>query len=781
LIVTRVLARRFRCKKPKKKCGVLLLRGDAMIIKRLPAARRVPFPLLASALAVACAMSNVASADHMVPGTPPEEKKSPGVYQIHAPAMYGLNPSVTGSGVTAAILDTGLLTTHPEFTGRVLTGHNAFNGSTNVTDGHGHGTHVTGIIGARKYEDGMFGVAYTATLLPIKVLDDRGSGTSASVAAGINWAATAAAKPFVMNLSLGSSSPSSTIAGALQNAVNAGMVVVAAAGNSGGASPIYPARHASEGWAKGQIIAVGAVDSNNVITSWSNRAGVDTMNFYLVAPGKDIYSTYSKLNRRTKQYEATYATMSGTSMATPYVTGAVALIKSGWPYLAAPVVASILFDSATDLGDPEVDPIYGRGLLNLEAALGPIGTVNTKIASGELAFDGTSITTTGVTGAALQSAARQGLLRVAGFDRYGRDFQVDLGPAVRHTGSTTNGLAGMLSGVDNAAAERRSYKGATYTVAYRSEATRLALGEQSGYTAGKDGYAMSLMDASGRELVFGLSGMGANAFGLAGELTRGGDTPPVQLAHPYFSLAERHMHAGIGLPLGDGLRIKLGVLASDPRIMTSEGVPLVNDRRRSMTLGEVSGTYRSTIWTVGLGHLQESDSVLGTVQTGALGYSGNTGTTIANLGVAWSPGARVKIGAQYTTGFTSGMANRSDTLVTGYTSSRSDAYAVFASLTDAFANGDRLSFTVSQPMRSASGAMQLVVPVGADEQGAPVMQNRSIALRPDGREIRTDVLYLTPINRHASTFVGVAFRNQPDHDRTAPRQVTVGAGMKAVF
>jgi subtilisin family serine protease len=754
---------------------------------RLPTAYRVSSPLVASVVGLMCAMAGFASAQTPTPNPAPttrEEQNSFGVYRINAPSIYKLG--VIGSNVTAAIIDTGLLVTHPEFSNRVLQGYNAFTGDSNVTDGNGHGTHVAGIIGAalNNVNSGMFGVAYGVSLLPVKVLNDRGSGTSASVAAGINWAVKQ--QPFVMNMSLGASSPSTSIENELRVAVSSGILIIAAAGNSGGAAPNWPARYANQDWGKGKedlgkgrIIAVGAVDAQNNIASWSNRAG-DTADSYLVAPGTNIYSTYSKQDKKTKEYLATYATLSGTSMATPYVTGAAALIKSGWSYLTAQQVAGILLDSATYLGDPA---IYGRGMLNLDAALEPVGDLGITTTSGgryhplRLA----SISTSAVTGVALQAAARAGQLQMAGFDRYGRDFQVDLAPAVRRTASTTNGLAGMLSAVDSAATERRLYNGATYTVAYRSEATRLAFGDQSGYAAGKDGYAMSLTDASGRELVFGLSGMGANAFGLAGELTRAGDTAPAQLAHPYFPLAERHMHAGIGLPLGDGLRVKVGVLASDPRIMTSEGVPLINDRRRSMALGELSGTFRSAIWTVGLGHLQESDSVLGTVQTGALGYSGNTGTTIANLGFAWSPVARVKLGAQYTAGFTSGASNRSDTLVTGYTSSRSDAYAVFASLTDAFAKGDCLSFTVSQPMRSASGAMQLVVPVGADEQGAPVMQNRSIALRPDGREIRSDVLYLSPLNRHASTFVGVALRNQPDHDRTAPRQVTVGAGIKAVF
>ncbi len=745
------------------------------------------FPFLAALVAVTmCGITGFAAAQ-----TTREEKNSAGVYRIKAPSMYSLG--VTGVGVTVAIVDTGLLTTHPEFTGRVLTGYNAFTGTTNVTDGDGHGTHVTGIIGAGRGNpstSGMFGVAYNVFLLPIKSLDDRGMGTSASVANGIQYAVNQrnstlvapALKPFAINLSLGSSSPSTTIETALRNAVGSGMVVAAAAGNSGGSSPGWPARYAKETWANGQIIAVGAVDANNVIASWSNRAG-DTQSFYLVAPGTSIYSTYSQLNRKTKQYDPIYATLSGTSMATPYVTGAVALIKSGWSYLAAPQITSILFTSATDLGAPGVDAIYGRGMLNLERALQPLGSFGAPVSSGStVPLTGTSVTSSTATGSAVRAAGRAGLMQVAAFDSYGRDYQVDLSPTVRRAPSTANSLAGMLSAVDTASEVRHSRNGTTLRLSYRSEATRLALGEQSGFGAGKDGYAMSAVDASGREMVFGLSGMGTNAFGLAGELARLGESPfAPQLANPYFSLVPQHVHAGIGLPISNSLRVKVGVLASDPRITNSEGVPLVAAGSRNMTLGEVAGRFDAGVWTVGLGRLQESDSVLGTVQTGALGFSGTAGTTVASFGVAVSPVPRLKIGTQYTVGYTDGMANRADSLVTGYTTSRSEAYAAFASLHEPFGKGDRLSITISQPMRAVSGEMQMVVPVTADAQGSPVMQSRAITLRPDGRETRTDLLYMNPINRHANVFLGITVRNQPDHDRTAPRQVTLGTGLRAVF
>jgi hypothetical protein len=752
----------------------------------------LPQPLaLLLAIAVFGA-SGLVFADNTTPTTP-EELKSPGIYQIKAGALYALIPSVTGLNVTAAIIDTGIMASHPEFAGRVRPGYNAFDGSSNVTDGNGHGTHVSGIVGAARDNTGMFGVAYDAFLLPIKVLDDRGSGTSTSVANGIQYAVSqrqlylgtpdAKYAPFVMNLSLGSSSPSTTIANALNSAVNAGMVVAAAAGNDGGANPIYPARYAKENWAKGQIIAVGAVDANNVIASWSNRAG-DTKDFYLVAPGVNIYSTYTKLDRRTKQYVATYATLSGTSMATPYVTGAVALIKSGWSYLTAPQITSILFTSATDLGAPGVDAIYGRGLLNLGAALGPIGALSAPTSSGTtVAVNGTSLTGSGATSTALQAAGRAGLLQVAAFDSYGRDYQVDLAPTVRHVASTANGLAPMLAGADAAAERTYSQHGTTFRLAYRSDATRLALGQLSDSPGLNDGgFAMSAVDAAGRELTFGLSGMGTRAFGLAGELARrGGSQLSTAFANPYFSLAEQHMHAGIGWPLGEGLRMKLGVLVAGPRALTSELAPQISARHQSMTLAEFSGQLDSAVWSLGVGRLQEGDSVLGTTQTGALNFSGKANTNVVNFGVALPLAPHLTFAAQYAVGYTGNVANQAASLVPGYTDVRSTAYAASVSFAEAFRTGDSLGVTVSQPMRVVSGAMQMVMPVGADENGSPVMASRSISLRPDGRETRADVLYMSPINRQAKWFLGVAVRNQPDHDGAAPRETTVGAGIHAVF
>jgi subtilisin family serine protease len=759
---------------------------------RSPGARSLCGSRRQSLLAVAVFGAwGVALADNVVPQTP-EESKSPGVYQIKANALYALTPPVTGLNVTAAIIDTGIMAGHSEFTGRVLinSAFNAFDGTTNVTDGNGHGTHVAGIVGAARNGTGMFGVAYNTYLLPIKVLNDRGSGTSASVAGGIQYAvnqrlsaSTADAfKPFVINLSLGSSSPSTQIANALKNAVGAGMVVAAAAGNDGGANPIYPARFAKEDWANGQIIAVGAVDANNKIASFSNRAG-DAMNFYLVAPGVSIYSTYPKLDRKTKLYVEGYATLSGTSMATPYVTGAVALVKSGWGWLDAPTIANILFTSAKDLGATGVDAIYGRGLLDLQAALGPLGGLSAPISSGTTTtLDGTSLTGSGSTSTALRVAGRAGLLQVAGFDSFGRDYQVDLSPAVQRR-SSTDGLASMFSALDATEEQAYSRNGAVLRLAQRSEATRLALGHRTGDAwTGNVGFAMSVLDAAGRELVFGLSGMGARAFGLAGELGRRDESLlSAALANPYFTFAEQHVHTGAGWSLGDGLRIKLGVLASAPRAQPSELAPQLSSRSQGMTLAELSGPLDAGLWSVGVGRLRETDSMLGTTQTGALSFAGQTSTNVLNLGVALPLGPRVTFGAQYSVGHTGNIANQAASLVTGYSGVRSQAFAAAISFAEAFRSGDRLSFALSQPLRVAAGTMQMVVPVGADDNGSPVLASRAISLRPDGREVRADLFYMSPINRQAKWFLGLSVRRQPDHDRSAARETLIGAGIRAAF
>jgi subtilisin family serine protease len=227
-----------------------------------------------------------------------------------------------GSGVTAYILDTGILTSHTQFGDRASVGFDAFGGS--GQDCHGHGTHVAGTVGGSEY-----GVAKNVNLVAVRVLNCQGSGTTSGVVAGIDWVRTHATFPAVANMSLGGGA-SSTLDAAVNNAVAAGVTFAVAAGNSNAdACTQSPARAAS-------ALTVGSTTSSDARSSFSNFGTcVD-----IFAPGSSITSAY---------YTSTTATavMSGTSMASPHVAGVAALYLSANPSAAPSAVESAIEGGAT--------------------------------------------------------------------------------------------------------------------------------------------------------------------------------------------------------------------------------------------------------------------------------------------------------------------------------------------------------------------------------------------------------------------------------------------------
>ena len=233
---------------------------------------------------------------------------------IGAPEVWAANnngPGATGKGVTIAVVDTGIDYNHSEFKGRIGAGYDFIDGDSIAEDANGHGTHIAGTIAAAKDSRGITGVAHNATVMPIRVLDENGTGSLSNLIRGIRWATDNGAD--VINLSLGGTSYSQDMADAIRHASERGTVVVMAAGNSGGASPDYPAAHAIE-----HGIAVGAVQRDGRLANFSNRAGSRPLD-YVTAPGVGIKSTLP--GNRSGYF-------SGTSMAAPHVAGVAALLKS---------------------------------------------------------------------------------------------------------------------------------------------------------------------------------------------------------------------------------------------------------------------------------------------------------------------------------------------------------------------------------------------------------------------------------------------------------------------
>lgn len=215
--------------------------------------------------------------------------------------MNGHKTTLTGKGIVVAVLDTGVDVNHPALKHCIKDSFNAFDRSKSVTDDSGHGTHVAGIIAAKRTVNAA-GLAPGIELLAIKVLDKDG-GTLASVASGIVWAVNQKAR--IINLSLGLSEHSIAVEKAIEYAEKHGCLVVCAAGNDKAARPAFPAR-------LDKAIAVSACDMFDKLTPVSNYGdGID-----FIAPGARIRST---------TINSGYAELSGTSMAAPHVTAALAL------------------------------------------------------------------------------------------------------------------------------------------------------------------------------------------------------------------------------------------------------------------------------------------------------------------------------------------------------------------------------------------------------------------------------------------------------------------------
>ncbi len=269
-----------------------------------------------------------------------------------------------GDGVTVAVLDTGADLTHPDLA-QAIAGAQDFSGSRyGPRDVQGHGSHCAGVVAAIRNGAGVVGVAPKAKLLIGKVLGDNGMGDSRNIAKGIDWALKAGAN--VISLSLGGPEKDPFTEGAIREANRAGVFVIAAAGNDGRSNSVnWPAR------AK-ESIAVGAVDRNGRVTSFSSRGNeVD-----IAAPGQDVTSTYP--NGR-------YAKLSGTSMACPFVAGVVALmiakhrtIESETPLASIDDLRAHLKKTAKDAGPQGHDPAYGYGLIDPASMLAqltePAGT-----------------------------------------------------------------------------------------------------------------------------------------------------------------------------------------------------------------------------------------------------------------------------------------------------------------------------------------------------------------------------------------------------------------------
>ncbi|TAK99983.1 MAG: hypothetical protein EPO09_00345 [Aquabacterium sp.] len=724
----------------------------------LPAMRKLRPTLTLTALAALMCTCQLAAAQASFAPTSTEYSWSTTVNQLGMRNIH--NQGILGQGVIIGMIDTGLNTANPEFQNigsRLLTGYNAVDGSSDITDSIGHGTHTTGIAAATGNGTGMYGVAPEASILMVKVFNG-GTASASAINRGIDYASAHGAR--VINLSLGAPSP---IGDASLRAVAAGnnAVVVIAAGNDSAATPNWPGRYAKESWTNGTILVVGAVDANKRIASFSNKAG-DTAQYFLVAPGVSIISSYN----------TGYAYLTGTSMAAPAVSGAAALITGYWPYLHANQVASILLNTADDLGAPGVDAVYGRGMLNVNRALSPIGSYTYRTANGGRTT--VSLSTAGVAStrpSVSTPSAFNGLVTQA-FDDYGRNYTSDEGAALM--GRSIMTLSSVLGRPD------RMLDAADQVLSSGSRLTRLqsrqtdvqqasrvgalnASGDPWNQMQRTDSSMVILQHTSGLSFSAGDGGLSGMSLGLmSSSLAQRLSGADQVLGNPILGFAPNHQFASMTLPLGTYWSGRVAAARSKAYDAACGDVNL-------MELTYDNGTQALNIST---GQLTEQ-GLLGGFSSKQLGLNQQTGTSGVTVSGAWALSTNWTLTGSMSR--TRTAAPSASGMLMEATDIHADGYGIGLVRADNWRTDDRLSFTINAPLRARSGTLTYSVVSDVDQTtGEPIYGVHTVNLAPSAREWTAETRYSTRLSASSSISAVAALRVHPDHDASAPSQLAAG-------
>jgi hypothetical protein len=712
--------------------------------------------LLAGASALAIATAGQAAA---------ADRSAPWQAQIGDTATVQ-TMSKGGAGITIAIVDTGVLASNPEIYGRVSSLSSCaavtFSCANGYTDDNSHGTAVAAIAGG-KYSAtapiSMSGVAPAATIIAEKVLSASGTGYSTDVANGIIKAADAGAK--VINLSLTYSS-SSTVVKAINYATAKGAVIVWAGGNSatnfnGGANTTGLTTASLQ-----RMIFVGSVSSTNVISSFSNKPGTASAyagstsakysSLWLVAPGQGIIAPYATNGNNS------FSAWTGTSMSAPEVAGGVALLEAAWPILYTKGTASIvLFVTTTDLGSKGVDSTYGNGLLNLDRAFKPIGTLNV------VAADGSLIPVSSLTSSMLSSGALGDLSTVSGtlssytaFDYYTRNFTVDLSGLISSTGASTSGSTSTIT--SSTTTSSTGFVGGGRMLIMQSKPLSFAqtmFGERGANDIADRMFGardravtyVSLVDGAGNVVAMG---RGISSTASFAEAMWGADTLAADqsgrfgTATALMSLAQGGYSAAAGYNFGDRARLAVGWSSTD----LQAGSGQVTDRTRSTAKAAMVGvnfrlTHRLTAGAA-VGTLAEENGMLGATYDGAgpLTLGAHHRSRSVSFASSYDLGGGRSLMADATVADTDG-ASMASSLIRDVSALKARAYGVSFIQADAFKGGDRLTLSVRKPLRVISGQASIAVTT-VDQDGYPVTSFTPVDLAPSGDETDVSVAYAAP-------------------------------------
>ncbi|OYW43939.1 MAG: hypothetical protein B7Z33_13965 [Sphingomonadales bacterium 12-68-11] len=705
-----------------------------------------------------------------------EFRKSEGPLQHNAAVAW--QAGHTGTGVTIAVIDTGIDSDSPEFAGRLSQASRDLFSAGRTVDGiDDHGTNVAMIAAAARDSKGVLGIAYGATVLALRA-DEPGScggnslqaGSSACafpdhiLAQGVAYAVQNGAK--VINLSMGSADGAgSALRSAVTNAVGAGALVVVAAGNEAQAQlSAFASQLDTAGG--GGVLVVGSIDANGAISSFSNRAGSQAQN-YLAARGETMCCVYSGGQIYADEQGRNYV-ISGTSFSAPQVSGAAALLAQAFPHLTGRQIAQILLESAYDAGAAGTDAVYGRGILDIAKAFRPSGA--TTLAGGSAVAMGDS---SGTGSSAMGDSTRTASLKTVVLDAYGRAFATDLAgtlrgaqPAPRLAGAVDAQQRRVAFGNDQAAVAFTVDASGAFGEAPRLAQLRLAHedAEQARVLAARVTTRISPQWQLGFAYRDGADGLAAQLQGqdrAAFLIAPFSGADDAGSARSDTALAVRRAVAGWGVTLfaergewQSGAEMRRAAEQHARRLgggTASYGVSF--DRR-----------FGALAASLGVSRLAEDETLLGGRFHDSFALAG-ADTTFIDARAAWDMGSGWQFGAALRQGWSTA---RDGGLVAEGSRLESRAWSLDLTRRGVFGVRDSLGLRVAQPLRVEGGGVNFLLPSGWDYASqTATYQLQGLGLAPKGRELVGELAWQGSVLAGFGS-ASLFYRRDPGHYAAVP-------------
>ena len=729
-----------------------------------------------------------------------EYRENPSLAQMNAQAAY-LN-GITGDGILVAVIDSGV-SQAPEMQGQLHSRVNVVPGaSSEIDDLNGHGTGMASIIAARRDHSSnthfanMHGIAFNAQILSINAASsancdaDDCSFFNSNIASGYNHAV--ANNVDVINESLGSDSPpTATLVAAMQAAVAADIVIVLPAGNRETPSdPVSATESAAQlsassayaPWANDQIIIAGSVDSDNTISDFSYRAGTDAQNVFLMAPGRNITGQLPDLT--TPEDDYAYYNITGTSASTAQISGAAALLREAFPSLTARQVVTLLLDTATDLGAPGPDPIYGRGLIDLEEAFSSQGMLTIagtgfgaglqvgtedNVSQNNLVFSG------GAFGADIGFSSALNNIMV--LDKFDRSYHIDFSQSVYQQQAAASLEAFMNHGITSRQQNVRLSDSMTMKLGWRHDDRFLEVDKHL--------YANHLgIERKAGDLRMSLS------YNLDDDQTArvSSGMSLVEMMEDYrpddYMAPNKHGYSSLLTPSGtqavaykNRVGKKTSVESAYASSQYSFGEEMFSQRidvKSALFMSRISHqATRNLSLAVDFGMLSEDGSVLGAVSRGAVEIGRGASTGFVGTKIDYHFSNKSQFFARATYGLTT--VDQSGVSLLGDVSTlKSYSYLVGVKSHGLLFDNDQISFTFSQPLKLDGGFATVSHVTDRNyDTGLFTMSNDRISLNPSGTERDFELSYALSNVYGARVQLNLLHQRNPGHISTIDSATSV--------